>query len=497
MEPTARSRAKRWKTCTRLSLLASLAMLAVFFPAAHASVGGTATNLDGEGLDGLLAVAGSTAAQLNATGLDSGPLLATSAVNGSGASTLKVDDDRVQCPDAQFTSIQAAVNASGPGATVEVCAGIYNESVVVDQRLHLKGWTQKPTDEQCQTGRKGTDPTRDSIVQGGLEGPGFWVQAHEVKITNFTVQLATNPGNGPGIYLSSEFSKYVVKENIIQNNVFGIYYNTNGAEESQVEVNCIRNNDQPGSANFNGIYSDQGLRNATVKDNNFTGHENASVILVGLPDTQSRLQIEANEIVDDASIILSNLTNSTVKSNVSIRSNGSGVFFAGGSSDVFVEANRIVDCAFTGVNVRFDPVNYPRVVASGPNTRITVKGNAVQGCGDAGIRLRDGTTASSVEGNKVEANGAFFGGITLEDAQDNLVKGNESIANDGDGLRADVLSADNRIEGNKFLDNGEHDCHDDSVGPNNPPALVANFWIGNEGRTQNRLGLCPNATVTP
>ena len=36
----------------------------------------------------------------------------------------------------------------------------------------------------------------------------------------------------------------------------------------------------------------------------------------------------------------------------------------------------------------------------------------------------------------------------------------------------------------------EHDCYDESVGPNNPPALVANFWRDNDGRTENRPGLC-------
>jgi hypothetical protein len=76
------------------------------------------------------------------------------------------------------------------------------------------------------------------------------------------------------------------------------------------------------------------------------------------------------------------------------------------------------------------------------------------------------------------------------------VQGNESTRNGRDGLRADSLSAGNRIEGNKALGNVEHDSHDDSVGPN-PPALTANFWIGNEGWTQNRPGLCPGANVTP
>jgi hypothetical protein len=39
-----------------------------------------------------------------------------------------VDDDRRQCPNAQFTSIQAAVDHAAPWDTIAVCAGVYQES---------------------------------------------------------------------------------------------------------------------------------------------------------------------------------------------------------------------------------------------------------------------------------------------------------------------------------------------------------------------------------
>lgn len=43
-----------------------------------------------------------------------------------------VDDDNADCPQATFNTIQAAVNASPPGATILVCPGIYvNERVVL------------------------------------------------------------------------------------------------------------------------------------------------------------------------------------------------------------------------------------------------------------------------------------------------------------------------------------------------------------------------------
>jgi hypothetical protein len=42
--------------------------------------------------------------------------------------TWTVDDDKKQCPNAQFSSIQAAVDYAAPWDTIVVCAGVYQES---------------------------------------------------------------------------------------------------------------------------------------------------------------------------------------------------------------------------------------------------------------------------------------------------------------------------------------------------------------------------------
>ena len=63
-----------------------------------------------------------------------------SAVHPSGASLI-VDDDGAQCSDAQFTSIQAAVDAAAPGDRILVCTGTYLEQVTVstnDVRIHAQ-----------------------------------------------------------------------------------------------------------------------------------------------------------------------------------------------------------------------------------------------------------------------------------------------------------------------------------------------------------------------
>jgi parallel beta-helix repeat protein len=59
-----------------------------------------------------------------------------------GRHVLVVDNDMAQCKKADFTTIQAAVDAASPGTTILVCAGTYQESVTItknDLRIRAKG----------------------------------------------------------------------------------------------------------------------------------------------------------------------------------------------------------------------------------------------------------------------------------------------------------------------------------------------------------------------
>src|ERR1700755_3127165 len=58
-----------------------------------------------------------------------------------------VDDDRGDCPAAQFTSVQGAVDAAAAGDTIAICPGTYREgagtagsnAVTINKSLTLKG----------------------------------------------------------------------------------------------------------------------------------------------------------------------------------------------------------------------------------------------------------------------------------------------------------------------------------------------------------------------
>jgi pectin methylesterase-like acyl-CoA thioesterase len=56
-------------------------------------------------------------------------LLVLSSSRPALAATLFVDDDRVECRRARFTTIQRAVNRAAPGDTIRVCPGTYDEQV--------------------------------------------------------------------------------------------------------------------------------------------------------------------------------------------------------------------------------------------------------------------------------------------------------------------------------------------------------------------------------
>jgi parallel beta-helix repeat protein len=74
-----------------------------------------------------LSTLGVSALDLASVGLSS----AAASSSGDGPNMWIVDDNMADCPNAAFTSIQAAVTAAGPGDQVKVCPGTYPEQVVI------------------------------------------------------------------------------------------------------------------------------------------------------------------------------------------------------------------------------------------------------------------------------------------------------------------------------------------------------------------------------
>lgn len=202
---------------------------------------------------------------------------AFSAVPSEAAqAVLVVDDNGAQCPGAPFTTIQAAITAASPGDVIRVCAGMYNEVVTVNKaNLQLIGPAVAPTGTACrQAGAP--DPSRQAIIQSAGGSGSVRLLENGIRFSRFTVQ---NNTSSYGIVTSAAHSGHQVRQNLIQNNVIGVYFQASGTSLSEVEQNCIRLNNKPGSASGSGIYSDAGLKKADIETNTFSGNENSGVLL--------------------------------------------------------------------------------------------------------------------------------------------------------------------------------------------------------------------------
>jgi len=441
--------------------------------------------------------------------------------------TLYVDDDHAQMPNAGFTSIQAAVNAAHPGDTIRVSPGTYNESVTVDKQLTILG---SQSDVNQATGKNGNAngnqngqgndddheendgkghgkdnhknphanktpaPSIVEIPAGGTAG--FNLTANDIVIRGFTIEdTDANGNNAVGINTSRQTSGDVIANNIIQDTVFGIYLNTNGAHTTTVQNNLIRNNNNPGAASGNGIYSDQGASNVVIAHNLFTGQQNASIIFVGGPDattSQSNITVTGNSMINDAPMIFVNTTELQITKNTSTNSVGSGIFFGGGVTNAVVQNNTLTNGAFTGINLRTNTFGN----APTPNNNIQIVGNTISGWGDDGIRLSAGANNILVSKNKITGN--HNDGIALEgelDTSNNLVNGphdnrieqNTLQRNVHDGIFADASAVNNLFSKNDAKGNGLYDYEDQSHGTGT--AGTANTWTKNKGKTASPPGL--------
>src|SRR5262245_37456605 len=136
---------------------------------------------------------------------------------GALAATLLVDDDKVQCPTATFTSIQAAVTAAAAGDTINVCPGNYSAVTIGQANLTLNGGflpapplppflppfllpfllpflqpANLPAFDffSCLLPFLNSldDPLQHSVVKGASNTSAFLVTADNTTISNFTIQ---------------------------------------------------------------------------------------------------------------------------------------------------------------------------------------------------------------------------------------------------------------------------------------------------------------------
>lgn len=279
-----------------------------------------------------------------------------------------------------FATIGAAVAAAAAGDTINVAAGTYNEQVNLNKAdLILRG-------AQAGVPACGRPDGVNETVITHANGP-LQITADKVTVDGFTLQGATS-GLTAGLYVAATYSGHRILNNIAQNNVIGLFLNSNGANVTLVQGNRIRNNTNTGSSSGTGIYANGQLSKTTLRQNCFSGQTTASILFDGVSPCNPNLfadnTIAENSAVGERFLELVCTKNAVITGNriadpplkPSATSERPGISIGGGNTDVMVEGNSITS---TLNNQNTSPAILVRNRANALNSNVSVRCNRITG----------------------------------------------------------------------------------------------------------------------
>jgi parallel beta-helix repeat protein len=381
--------------------------------------------------------------------------------------TLVVDNDRADCPHADFTSIQAAVLAAQSGDKILVCRGVYLESVLVekaDLRIEAQG-----------------APGEVVLHAPPAQPYGF----HLRNTTGVVLQGFRVEGYADANIIVEGGSGNTLRKNVATAGLF------DGIEVKNSSANLIEHNISFENAGpmSDGIFVWTGASENAFRHNETFNNGQHGINLVGS---------------GAGNVVFGNRSHHNRVRGIQSAQQSNGTLIE--NNDVF--ANGLVPVpSVPGVGVGISVLN---------SAEVTIRNNRSENNGTNGIGLNT-TSRSVVNNNRAVSNRVV--GIAVNGSSDNLVENNEVFRNGQDGIRIltnadrnivrlnhvldhsrdgirvqDAASDGNTIEGNVIRQSDEHDAHDDSFGAGT--GGTANFWLRNHCKTENRTGLC-GSPVTP
>jgi parallel beta-helix repeat protein len=407
----------------------------------------------------------------------------------------------------RFNTIQEAVNAAVAGDKIKVRPGTYEENVVVNKQLTIKGADPRLSRYLDDSRASIVDPVNNTAT--GELGVGFDLQADGIVIKGFTIGEFDGSADADGtigIRTSASNSGYKIEDNVIERNTIGIHLNTattDSAGSTEIEDNVIRDNDRAGANSGNGIFSNLGLRNAEIEDNDFSGDNDATAIrIVGTPgDTptvQSNITIEDNDFDDltGGGIYLERVVDSIIEDNDFENLARSGIELNGLNQRVTIEDNELENPGSDG----FAGIILSDENEIGANQHNVIKDNEIEDAGLSGLVIRD-SSSNTIEDNEIKRSRVIGttdvtrgNGISLQNADNNIIEHNKVKRNARNGIFVDADSTGNSLVANKSKNNNTSDSADafdynDLSTGGTGPSGSQNTYERNKGRTQNKTGL--------
>lgn len=274
--------------------------------------------------------------------------------------TLVVDDGE-QCPDATYTSIQAAIDDANAGDTVEVCAGTYTESLtdfpdsltLVSRSGPAKTVIDAPTGENAIRIKGSTVLISGFTIQSenargidiGQGASGTEIRNNSIEATNgkaivsfSSVEIVDNTLQAKrGILLGSFNNREagaLVEDNQITVNGYAIKINAmdNIAVKNNTIRNVLSNGEQQGGTGVLLTVRTGPLDNTTIAGNSFENLSNGVFAFAKFSPLRpiTGLTIRNNEFRNNIhGIQLRNEVDGTITGNVIVGSVDAGIEFTG------------------------------------------------------------------------------------------------------------------------------------------------------------------------
>jgi parallel beta-helix repeat protein len=393
------------------------------------------------------------------------------------------------CNDPGYQTVQAAVNAAGPGDRINVCAGTYTEEVLISGagKNNISLRSVRRWDAVIKAPAVMLGPTKSIVLVNA---------AQNVTILAFTI-------TGPSA-LPCDGLRYGVRVDgggsaaILGNHITQIRDEPFSGCQNGVAVQVGRLSEgTTGSAQILGNVIDHYQKNGPTVSNAGSHAEIAYNRIFGVGPTaviaQNGIQASGGATAE----IRHNFVSGNIYTPQTFASTGILLFTPG---DVLSDHNTLtsndVGLYVFGTTGSNSPHN--RVRGSTFDGLILQQASGNQAAENRtdhnngpGIGVYD-SQDNSLDDNMVEDNAGS--GILLDNGDNNTV-GSNKVRENGtaggdatDGIRLEMTSSSNTVHDNRLKHNVTHDCHDNSTGTGT--AGTDNSWINNDGTTSNRTGLC-------
>lgn len=310
-----------------------------------------------------------------------------------------------------YSSIQSAINDADDGDTIFVYKGTYFENILIDKQLHIIG-----------------ENKNDTIIDGGGIGDIVDFSADLINFCNFKIQYSGDEFSNSGVIFNSNNCSLT---NVIITETNWAIYLTHFSERNEIKNNLISNN-------IRGIYSFTGSKYNyislnTIKNNIYSG--------IFFYATEGNI-IERNIINSNGNGVVIDFANNNIISHNKITNNTyDGIILIDSSNNNQVSNNSISDHYFSGIylgdnsshnNISNNYINLSEEGIRFDNSQFNIiSNNFICSNSESGISLTE-SSQNLIENNTIQESKSY--GLYLYDSDNNIIDSNNIIRNDDYGI---------------------------------------------------------------